>query len=503
MLVVGSAQVASFGDWSHMTLRYDVAVVGGGVGGLLTATRLAAAGWHVVVLERNDDLGGKLSTRTRDGFSFDTGPSLLTLPSLIDEVFQLAGTALADEVQLYRLDPSFRYFWPDATTVTFRDQPIATAEALEAFSPGAGAQYLAFLGHARNIWNISERTFFAGDMASPWLLLRRLRSPRDFTQIDALRTLNTRGKKMFDDPRLQQWLGRYATYSGSDPSRTPATLACIAAIEADFGSWYVRGGLGALRDAIVRVAQRAGVEIRTQSEVTALEATRRRVTGVRLASESITAPVVVVNADAEHLYRDLLPDTKRLRAVQQTERSTSGVAVLVGVEGRTPLIEHHNVWFSRDYAREFNDISANQVPRNPTIYGCVSSVTDASQAPAGCENWFLLINTPSDDTINARDVGPWILEQLAAVGPDLRDRARFAEVIGPRDLAERYRSPGGAIYGTSSNGRRAAFRRPAMRGPRRGLFLVGGATHPGGGLPLVTLSSRIVTQLILRSHRQR
>jgi phytoene dehydrogenase-like protein len=133
----------------------------------------------------------------------------------------------------------------------------------------------------------------------------------------------------------------------------------------------------------------------------------------------------------------------------------------------------------------------------------VSSVTDASQAPAGCENWFLLINTPSDDTINARDVGPWMLEKLASVGPDLRDRARFAEVIGPRDLAERYRSPGGAIYGTSSNGRRAAFRRPAMRGPRRGLFLVGGATHPGGGLPLVTLSSRIVTQLILRSHRQR
>lgn len=148
-----------------MTSQYDVAVVGGGVGGLLTATRLAAAGRHVVLLERNADLGGKLSTRTRDGFTFDTGPSLLTLPALIDEVFQQAGTSLADEVQLHRLDPSFRYFWPDATTVTFRDQPIATAEALEAFSPGAGAQYLAFLGHARNIWNISERTF----LLATWL----------------------------------------------------------------------------------------------------------------------------------------------------------------------------------------------------------------------------------------------------------------------------------------------------------------------------------------------
>ncbi len=486
-----------------MTQQYDAAVVGGGVGGLLTAIRLATAGRRVVVLERNSKPGGKLSTRERDGFTFDTGPSLLTLPSLIDDVFQLAGTSLADEVRLQRLDPSFRYFWPDASTVTFRDQPVATAEALDAFSPGSGAEYLTFLAHARQIWQVSERTFFAGDMASPWSLLRRLRSPRDFTKIDALRTLQARGKKMFHDPRLQQWLGRYATYSGSDPSRTPATLACIAAVEADFGSWYVVGGLGALRDAIVRVARSAGVEVRTESEVIAIEATRRHVTGVRLAGESITAPVVVVNADAEHLYQDLLPDAKRLRRVQHTERSTSGVAVLVGADGRTPHIGHHNVWFSRDYKREFDDIRAGRVPADPTIYGCVSSITDASQAPAGCENWYLLINTPPDEEVASRDVGPWLLERLAAVGPDLRSRARFAEVIGPRDLAARYRSPGGAIYGTSSNGRSAAFRRPAMRGPRRGLFLVGGATHPGGGLPLVTLSARIVTQLILRSHRQR
>jgi len=220
----------------------------------MTSIRMAAAGRHVVVLERNDTLGGKLSTRERDGFTFDTGPSLLTLPSLIDDVFQLAGTSLAAEVRLTRLDPSFRYFWPDGSTVTFRDEPVASAEALDAFSPGSGAEYLKFLVHARNIWKVSERTFFAGDMTSSLSLLRRLRSPRDVWQIDARRTLNSRGQRMFHDERLQQWLGRYATYSGSDPSRAPATMSCIAAVEADFGSWYVQGGLGALRDAIVRVA---------------------------------------------------------------------------------------------------------------------------------------------------------------------------------------------------------------------------------------------------------
>ncbi|MFM8416867.1 MAG: phytoene desaturase family protein, partial [Actinomycetota bacterium] len=183
--------------------------------------------------------------------------------------------------------------------------------------------------------------------------------------------------------------------------------------------------------------------------------------------------------------------------------STSGIAVLVGVEGRTPLVAHHNVWFSRDYGREFRDIAEGRIPRHPTIYGCISSVTDPTQAPAECENWFLLINTPADERAATEEVGTWLLDELATMGPDLRARARFVEVIAPRDIAQRYRSPGGAIYGTSSNGRSAAFRRPAIRGPLRGLYLVGGSTHPGGGLPLVTISARIATNLILRNHAQR
>ncbi len=161
-----------------MSERFDVAVVGGGVGGIVSAIRLAAAGRSVVLFERNDELGGKLAVRQRDGYTFDTGPSLLTLPQLFDEVFRLAGSSLAAEVDLVRLDPSFRYFWPDASTVTFRDEPIATAEALEAAFPGSGAEYLEYLHRARTIWQVSERTFFAGHMASPLSLAARLRSPR-------------------------------------------------------------------------------------------------------------------------------------------------------------------------------------------------------------------------------------------------------------------------------------------------------------------------------------
>lgn len=481
-----------------MTRDFDVAIVGAGVGGLMTAIRLAADGRSVVVLERNEQCGGKLSIRERDGFMFDTGPSLLTLPTLIDEVFRLAGTSLNHEVALTRLDPTFRYFWPDASTVTFRNDPIDTAEALDGFAPGSGAEYLSYLERARDIWRISERTFFVGDMSSPLSLLRRMKSVRDPIRIDAFRTLRRRAEESFTDPRMRQWLGRFATYSGSDPRRAPATLGCIAAVEAHFGAWYAKGGLGALRDAIVRVALKMGVEIRTESEVVAIQRRRSRVVGVQLRDTEILTPVVVANVDAEHLYRDLMPQPARLRRVLRNERSTSGVALLVGVEGRTPLIEHHNVWFSHDYDSEFSQLQSGRVPNDPTIYGCISSVTDPSQAPPNCENWFLLINTPPDEHIRSRDVGEWILEHLASIGPDLRGRARFAETIGPQELSQRFRSPGGAIYGTSSNGRRSAFRRPAMRGPYRGLYLVGGSTHPGGGLPLVTIGARIVARMILQ-----
>ena len=481
-----------------MTKRYDAIVIGAGVGGMITALRLAARGRSVLVCERNAVVGGKLAVYQRDGFSFDMGPSLLTLPAVFDDAFQHAGTTLADECHVMRLDPSFRYFWPDGSTVTFRDEPVATAEALESFSNGAGADYLDYLQRARTIWQVSERTFFAGDMNGRLSLLRRMRSPRDLSRIDARRTLQSRAEVQFRDSRLVQWLGRYATYSGSDPRQVPATLGCIAAVEADFGAWYVRGGLAALCSAIERVARRAGVEYRTNADVQHIIVHRGRAKGVMVNDEELHSDVVISNADAEHLYRDLAPDAKALRRVERAGRSTSGIAVAVGVAGRTPHIDHHNVWFSSDYAREFDDIAAGRVPWKPTIYGCVSSVTDASQAPAGDENWFLLINVPPRDDLQVRDAGEWMLEQLAKTGPDLRRRAKFVEVVGPADFARNVRAPGGAIYGTSSNGRNAAFRRPSIRSAVRGMYLVGGSTHPGGGLPLVAMSARITSDLVLR-----
>jgi phytoene desaturase len=474
-----------------------VVVVGGGVGGLMTAIRLRVAGHAVTVVERNHAVGGKLAAFERDGFVFDVGPSLVTLPHLYDDVFRLAGTSLDEQLTMVRLDPQFRYSWRDGSRLDMPGDPTLVPAAFDAFANGAGRQWHEFDERGRTIWDVSERTFFAGPMSSPRSLLARMESPRDLLDIDPLRTLRRAARDTFDDHHLRQWAGRYATYSGSSPAKAPATLACIPHVESRFGCWYPMGGLSALREAIERVATDSGVEIVTSTEVMSIMSTPDRVTGVELDSGDILdASVVVANVDAQHLYDDLLPDDAMAARVRKAQRSTSGFVLCLGARGRTDGIGHHNVWFSDDAYQEFRAIDAGQLADDPTIYGCVSSVTDPSQAPEGDENWFLLVNTPPGIAIDSERYRDVVLERLATHGVDLRRRLRFCAHMTPADIEHNYRSPGGAIYGTSSNGKRAAFLRPANRGPRSGLYLVGGSSHPGGGLPLVTISARIVAEMV-------
>lgn len=479
-----------------MADRADVVVIGAGVGGLAVAIRLAAGGRRVLVLERNEISGGKLATVRHGGATFDVGPSLLTLPHLFDELLRSAGTTLADELDLVRLDPQLRYHWPDGSTLVVPDDPADTAEAFEAFCR-AGAAWRRFDAHGRRVWEVAERTFLAGPIDGPLAALARMRSPRDLGAIDPLRTLRRCAASFFDDRRLVQWAGRYATYSGSSPFRAPATLSCIPHVESRFGCWYPRGGLDAIRAALQRVAIRAGVEVRTSSEVTQIATSGDRVSGVETADGGrVDGTTVVANADAEHVYRDLLPDARALRRLRRAPRSTSALVVMATVRGSTPGVGHHNVWFSTDECTEFGDLAAGRMAADPTIYGCVSCKTDPTQAMAGMENWFLLVNAPAGVRLDGPSEARRVFDVLTARGIDLGPRVEWHDAITPLQLAARTRAPAGAIYGTSSDGRRAAFLRPGNRGARLGLYLVGGSSHPGGGLPMVVTSARIVADLI-------
>lgn len=476
----------------------NVVVVGAGVGGLAASIRLAVAGHDVTVFERNRVVGGKLATLDVDGYTFDVGPSLLTLPDVFDELFRVAGTSLREQVDLVRLDPQFRYRWPDGSMLEVADDDDAWLAELDRFSPGAATDWTNFSNRTSRIWETSARTFLAGPMSGPWSLLKRMRSPADLLRIDGARTLARSATSSFDDPRLRQMVGRYATYSGSSPFKAPATLACIAHIEREAGCWYVHGGLGRLGAALERVARHVGVRIETGCDVDRIVADDDYVRGVELvgSNDQVGADVVVADVDAAHLYGDLIPRERQRRRLARTKRSSSGFVLCAGVRGRTAGIAHHNVWFSADDRAEFEALEAGRLAVDPTIYGCVSSVTDPTQAPPGCENWFLLVNTPPGIEIDRDAMSARVLGVLADRGVELADRIVAVRTITPADIDERYRSPGGSIYGTSSDGPGAAFRRPNNVGPVDGLYLVGGSSHPGGGLPLVTIGARIVADLI-------
>jgi phytoene desaturase len=486
-----------------------VVVVGAGVGGLAAAARLAALGHDVELVEQAETVGGKLGRYERDGFVFDTGPSLLTLPATFRDLFMKTrkhrrDPAFDDAVELVPLDPVARYRFADGTLLDLPggDLPQIRAAIDAALGAGAGDDWLHLLAHAERVWDVTRRPFVESALDGPSTLLRlAARQPGDLLTVAPWRSLRDVGRRHLRDPRLRLLLDRYATYTGSDPRRAPAALAVVPYVEQRFGAWYVRGGLHRITDALHERAVSCGVRIRTGATVTVITTAGGRVDGVRLGDrEHLPADVVVSDVDARRLYAELLPRTDQLRRLSRATPSLSGFVLLLGIRGRTPGTAHHTVLFPADYDAEFDAIFGRE-PRpvdDPTIY--VSAPDDASLAPPGAQAWFVLVNAPRHDPARGVDwdapglaagYADRLLALMADRGLDVRDRLACYEWRTPADLERATCSPGGSIYGTSSNGARAAFLRPANRSPVPGLFLVGGSAHPGGGLPLVAQSAAI------------
>ncbi|MBK9710262.1 MAG: phytoene desaturase [Kouleothrix sp.] len=483
-----------------------IVVVGGGLGGLAAAIHMAARGRRVVVLEKNERVGGKLNIVEEHGYTFDTGPSLLTMPWVLRGLFEAAGTRLEDELEIVPVEPTCRYRWPDSTYFdAFQTLPLLM-EQIGRLDPRDVAGFLRFMAYAARIYQAVAGPF----LLQPFDGLRDLVTPalaRDAWKIDSLRTVDQAVRSFFHSPYLRQVFDRYATYNGSSPYRAPATFNLIAYVEFVEGGWYVRGGMYALARALERVARRLGVEIRTSSPVEQIMTSGDAASGVRLQSgEQLCAATVVINADPRYAYERLLAGHERMAArLARLEPSCSGFILLLGVDRTYPGLAHHNIFFSGDYEREFAAIFERGVPApDPTVYVCATSLSDPAHAPPGHTNMFVLINAPALGTRvswerEAAGYRDTIVRKLERMGLEQLGRHIVHEhIITPADLQARYNAPGGAIYGLASNQPWTAFMRPPLRArDLRQLYFVGGGTHPGGGIPLVLLSGRAVAERVL------
>lgn len=490
-----------------------VAIVGAGLGGIGTAVRLAAAGHRVTLIEKNSTPGGKLNILEADGFRFDTGPSLVTLPGVISETFHSAGRRMEDYLTLQPLEPLCRYCYPDGSELEMSANLPRLVAEVGRVAPRDVTGLFRFLAYSRTLFERAGPIFLLRER--PRLLDLASRRALDALRIDAHISMDRAVRRYFHDPHMRQLFDRYATYNGSSPFKAPATLAMIPYIELAGGGYYIQGGLYRLVEALMTVAGELGVRFLPDTEVAGIDVDGRRLgsqgraTGVRLSGGGrIAADTVVVDADPMYAYPALVPepfrDAKLVRRMEHLEPSCSGFVLLLGVKGDYPKLAHHNIFFSSDYRAEFAAIFDRREPAtDPTIYVACTSKSDPAQAPPGHLNLFVLVNAPAltpDIYWPARRelYRDHIISRLEAFGlTDLRERIVFEQTITPLDFQEKYNAWQGSIYGLSSNSRATAFQRPPNRAPGfSNLFFVGGSVHPGGGIPLVLLSARLVARLV-------
>lgn len=491
-----------------------VAVVGAGLGGLSAAIHLALQGRRVTVLEQNPEPGGKMNTWSGGGYTFDTGPTLLTMPFVLREIFAAAGRRMEDALELDPVDPVCRYTFADGSVFDAWRDPAALDAEVERLSPQDVDGVRRLLDHGERIYRASEGPFLRTAFGS-WsgdLVRTGLRFLPSVRHLDAFRTLDAAVSSFVRDERLRQLFNRFATYNGSSPYRAPATLAIIPYVEMRLGGWTVRGGMYGIARALSALASDLGVELRYGIPVCRVITEGGRARGVECADgERVPADAVVMNADAVYAEQELLPG---IRSRRPPEPSLSGCVLLLGVEGRYERLAHHNIFFSRDYRLEFADLVDRAVPaQDPTIYVSVPPAVGTSNAPAGHSAMFVLVNAPAlpagwrpggtgiptlwDDGGDAcADAVVAALERRGLAG--LAARTRVRRVVTPLEFGRRFNAYRGSIYGAASNSRMAAFlRTPNVSRRVRGLYFAGGSTHPGGGIPLVLLSGRLAAGCVL------
>ncbi len=481
-----------------------ILVIGGGIGGLVAALDLARQGVDVTLLERAAALGGKMRRVTVDGRQLDAGPTVFTMRHVFDSIFADAGTSVDAHLTLRPASVLARHAWSDTARLDLFADTARSAEAIGDFAGAAEARgFLAFCAQARRVYQTLDTTFIQGALPTPFSLARRVGNLGDLLAIKPFQSMWSAIGDHLHDPRLRQLFGRYATYCGSSPFLAPATLMLVAHVEQQ-GVWLVEGGMHRLAAALADLVRANGATIRLEAPVDEVLVTAGRASGVRLASgETLAADAVVVNADPAALAAGLLggPVRTATPSMPPETRSLSALtwATVAHAEG-FPLLRH-NVFFSHDYAAEFADLAQERLPGNPTVYICAQDRDDTDTPPDGPERLLCLVNAPAIG--DRRGLTPAEIAECTERSFALLRRCgltlhrKETVITGPADFHRLFPGTGGALYGPAVHGSMATFRRPGSRTKIPGLYLAGGSTHPGAGVPMAALSGRLAASALM------
>lgn len=479
-------------------------IIGAGIAGIAAAIRLAVKSYTVEVFEANDYPGGKLAEIKQDGFRFDAGPSLLTMPQYLDELFILAGKDPFQYFSYQRLDIICKYFYEDGSQLTAyadKEQFINEVDQLT----GEGKALQQYIKKSSRIYELTDHLFLQRslDQLKTFFTQGAFKSLLHFGEIDTFRTMHQANSRFFTDKRLQQYADRYATYNGSNPYQAPATLNVIPHLEQHFGAYFPKGGMYEIANCLAGLAESLGVKFHYQSKVDQIILKDKKAVGVRVNGEEIGADIVVSNMDVWFTYHKLLSKYPQPKKVLEQERSSSALIFYWGIKKQFPELDLHNIFFSSDYKVEFEHIWQKQdVYHDPTVYINITSKLKQDDAPPGCENWFVMINVPSnkdqdwDRLIAEAKIN--ILKKLSRIlKTDVGELIISESILDPRSIESRTLSYQGSIYGTSSNSRYAAFLRHSNQSSKiKNLYFCGGSVHPGGGIPLCLLSAKIVSEMV-------
>ncbi len=450
--------------------------------------------------EANAYPGGKLSQFTESGYRFDAGPSLFTMPHYVDELFEVAGENPREHFQYRRLEVVCNYFWEDGTRLKAYADPSAFSQEVEAVLGVPAERLLHILQRSTEKYELTGRIFLEKSLhrAKTWFSPAVVRALLHLPRYDLFSSMHTVNERLAGHPKLVQLFNRFATYNGSNPYRAPGLLTVIPHFEHGIGAFFPEGGMHSITQAVYQLAERLGVRFHFESPVDRILVEKKQAIGVQADGKKEIADLVVSNMDVFFAYQKLLADQPRPKRILEQEKSTSAIIFYWGIKKEFPELDLHNIFFSEDYREEFECLSEGRITDDPTVYINISSKLSPGDAPEGAEAWFVMVNAPFQDGQDWEGLVDRtrmnVLQKLSRIlGRDIVPLIEQEGLLDPRSIESRTRSHLGALYGTSSNNRMAAFlRHPNFSRKIRNLYFCGGSVHPGGGIPLALLSAKIV-----------